>query len=185
MDEPTRVFVLRHGQTAWNASRRIQGHVDEPLDDIGRWQAQRLGQALAGEGIAAIYSSDLRRAHDTALALAATTGLPVVTQAKLRERAFGRFEGATHAEIEQRWPEEAARWPALLRLLGRHVMPRAQPWLRPGHVRAASRHFLPLGRRVCVIGSDLPALELADFVAHRGRRLSTPGRYRIHRQLLP
>jgi probable phosphoglycerate mutase len=110
MDEPTRVFVLRHGQTAWNASRRIQGHVDEPLDDIGRWQAQRLGQALAGEGIAAIYSSDLRRAHDTALALAATTGLPVVTQAKLRERAFGRFEGATHAEIEQRWPEDAARW---------------------------------------------------------------------------
>ncbi len=68
--------------------------------------------------------------------------------------------------------EEAARWPALLRLLGRHVMPRAQPWLRPGHVRAASRHFLPLGRRVCVIGSDLPALELADFVAHRGRRVT-------------
>ncbi|MBP6383155.1 MAG: FAD-dependent oxidoreductase [Pseudomonadales bacterium] len=68
--------------------------------------------------------------------------------------------------------EEAARWPALLRLLGRHVMPRAQPWLRPGHVRTASRHFLPLGRRVCVIGSDLPALELADFVAHRGRRVT-------------
>jgi 2,4-dienoyl-CoA reductase (NADPH2) len=51
-------------------------------------------------------------------------------------------------------------------------MPRVQPWLRPGHVRTASRHFLPLGRRVCVIGSDLPALELADFVAHRGRRVT-------------
>ena len=70
MDEPTRVFVLRHGQTAWNASRRIQGHVDEPLDDTGRWQAQRLAQALAGEGIAAIYSSDLQRARYT-VALAA------------------------------------------------------------------------------------------------------------------
>lgn len=110
MDEPTRVFALRHGQTAWNASRRIQGHVDEPLDDTGRWQAQRLAQALAGEGIAAIYSSDLRRAHDTALALAAATGGTVVTRVELRERAFGRFEGATPAEIEQRWPEEAARW---------------------------------------------------------------------------
>ena len=110
MDEPTRVFALRHGQTAWNASRRIQGHVDEPLDDTGRWQAQRLAQALAGEGIVAIYSSDLRRAHDTALALAAATRLPVVTRTDLRERAFGRFEGATPAEIEQRWPEDALRW---------------------------------------------------------------------------
>ena len=68
--------------------------------------------------------------------------------------------------------EELQRWPALLRLLGGHVMPRVQPWLRPQHVRAASRHFLPLGRRVCVIGSDLPAVELADFIAHRGRRVS-------------
>jgi probable phosphoglycerate mutase len=110
MDEPTRVFALRHGQTAWNASRRIQGHVDEPLDDTGRWQAQQLAQALAGEGIVAIYSSDLRRAHDTALALAAATGGAVVPRVELRERAFGCFEGATHAEIEQRWPEEAARW---------------------------------------------------------------------------
>ena len=59
MDEPTRVFVLRHGQTAWNASRRIQGHVDEPLDDTGRRQAPALAQAPAGQGHAAIYSRDL------------------------------------------------------------------------------------------------------------------------------
>ena len=89
MDEPTRVFVLRHGQTAWNASRRIQGHVDEPLDDTGRWQAQRLAQALAGEGIAAIYSSDLQRAHATALALAAATGLPRSSNAGPKTRRAG------------------------------------------------------------------------------------------------
>ncbi len=77
----------------------------------------------------------------------------------------GWFSGTLSAE-------EAARWPTLLKLLGRHVMPRLQPWLRPGHVRAASRYFLPLGKRVCVIGSDLPAVELADFIAHRGRRVS-------------
>ena len=77
----------------------------------------------------------------------------------------GWFSGTLSAE-------EAARWPALLKLLGHHVMPRVQQWLRPGHVRAASRHFLPLGKRVCVIGSDLPAVELADFIAHRGRRVS-------------
>jgi 2,4-dienoyl-CoA reductase (NADPH2) len=68
--------------------------------------------------------------------------------------------------------QELARWPALLRLAGRHAMPRLQPWLRPAHVRTASRHFLPLGERVCVIGSDLPAVELADFIAHRGRRVT-------------
>jgi len=110
VDEPTRVFALRHGQTAWNAAQRIQGHADVPLNDTGRWQAARLAQALAAEGITAIYSSDLQRAHATALALAATTGLAVNTRLDLRERAFGRFEGATFTEIEQRWPDEAARW---------------------------------------------------------------------------
>jgi len=68
--------------------------------------------------------------------------------------------------------EELARWPALLRLAGRHAMPRVQGWLRPEHVRTASSYFLPLGKRVCVIGSDLPAVELADFIAHRGPRVT-------------
>jgi len=110
VDQATRVFALRHGQTAWNASQRIQGHTDVPLDDTGRWQAARLAQALAGEGIAAIYSSDLQRAHATALALGAVTGVVVNTDPRLRERAFGRFEGASFVEIEARWPDDAARW---------------------------------------------------------------------------
>jgi len=109
-DRATRVFALRHGQTEWNASQRIQGHTDVPLDDTGRWQAARLAQALAGERIAAIYSSDLQRAHATALALGAATGVVVKTDPLLRERAFGRFEGATFIEIEQRWPDDALRW---------------------------------------------------------------------------
>ena len=109
-DRATRVFALRHGQTEWNASQRIQGHTDVPLDDTGRWQAARLAQALAGERIAAIYSSDLQRAHATALALGAATGVVVMTDPLLRERAFGRFEGATFIEIEQRWPDDALRW---------------------------------------------------------------------------
>ena len=110
MQEPTRVFALRHGQTAWNASRRIQGHVDIPLDETGLRQAALLARALAGEDLAAIYSSDLLRARATAEALAAATGRPVHTDPALRERGFGRFEGITFAEIEQRWPEEAERW---------------------------------------------------------------------------
>jgi probable phosphoglycerate mutase len=110
MPEPTRVFALRHGRTAWNAEQRIQGHIDVPLDDTGFWQAKRLAEALAAEGLDAIYSSDLQRARATAEALARTTAAPLVTDPALRERAFGRFEGETFAEIEARWPEEAARW---------------------------------------------------------------------------
>jgi probable phosphoglycerate mutase len=110
MREPTRVFALRHGQTAWNAGQRVQGHLDVPLDDTGRWQAGRLAQALAGEPLAAIYSSDLQRAVATAQPLARASGAPLVTDARLRERLLGTFQGCTHAEIEQRWPEVAARW---------------------------------------------------------------------------
>lgn len=110
MIEPTRVFALRHGQTAWNAERRLQGHHDIALDATGQWQAAQLAQALAGEGLAAIYSSDLLRAHATAQALAAATGLTVSAHEALRERCFGRLEGHTYEEIEQRFPVDALHW---------------------------------------------------------------------------
>jgi len=108
--EPTRLFVLRHGQTAWNAEMRIQGHVDEPLNDAGRRQAERLARALVDEPLAAVYSSDLQRARATAEPLAVATGAPLVTDVRLRERGFGRFEGRTYAEIVRQWPQEAERW---------------------------------------------------------------------------
>jgi 2,3-bisphosphoglycerate-dependent phosphoglycerate mutase len=102
--------LLRHGQTDWNAATRIQGQLDVPLNARGHWQAARLAQALAGEALDAVFSSDLARAHATAQALAALQGLPVHTDAGLRERGFGSFEGLTYAEIEQRHPEQAQRW---------------------------------------------------------------------------
>ena len=108
--EPTRLFALRHGQTDWNAGQRIQGQRDVPLNAAGRWQAERLAQALADEPLQALYSSDLQRALQTAQALAALNGHTVHTDTTLRERGFGRFEGHTWAEIEQRWPEDALRW---------------------------------------------------------------------------
>lgn len=110
MDEPTRIVAVRHGRTAWNAGQRLQGQLDVPLDALGRAQAARLAQALAGEGLAAVYSSDLQRARDTAAPLAALLGLPVQTDTALRERSFGRLEGATYAEVERDWPEDALHW---------------------------------------------------------------------------
>ena len=106
----TRLVAIRHGETDWNVDTRIQGQIDIGLNANGRWQAQRLGQALADERIDAVYSSDLGRALETAHALAREAGVPVQPQIALRERAFGIFEGLTFAEIEQRFPDEARRW---------------------------------------------------------------------------
>lgn len=106
----TRIFAVRHGETAWNVDTRIQGHLDIPLNDTGRWQARRMAAALADEPIAAIYSSDLRRAHETAQALGEAVGVAVQTDTGLRERGFGSFQGLTFKEIEARWPDLALRW---------------------------------------------------------------------------
>ena len=110
LDDPVRVFAVRHGQTAWNVQRRLQGHTDEPLDPTGRCQAHQLAQALADEELKAIYCSDLLRASATAAPLAQRLGLAVQLHPGLRERGFGRLEGLTYAEIEAQWPEDARAW---------------------------------------------------------------------------
>lgn len=106
----TRVIAIRHGETAWNVDGRIQGQLDIPLNETGRWQAHRLALAVAEEGIDAVYSSDLLRAWQTAQAVARGTGHAIVADAGLRERGFGVFEGLTFNEIARRWPEQSQRW---------------------------------------------------------------------------
>lgn len=106
----TRIVAIRHGETAWNVDTRIQGHLDIPLNTTGLWQADQVARALADEPIAAIYTSDLQRAHATAQAVARTTGAPLTANPGLRERSFGHFQGRTFAEIEAELPEDALRW---------------------------------------------------------------------------
>ncbi len=106
----TRILAVRHGETTWNRDTRIQGHTDIDLNDHGRWQAGRLAEALRDEPIAAIYSSDLRRARDTAQAVAQPRGLPVHAHIGLRERGFGRFEGHTWDELALHYPTETLAW---------------------------------------------------------------------------
>jgi probable phosphoglycerate mutase len=113
MAAATRIIAVRHGETAWNVDTRIQGQLDIGLNDKGRWQAQRVAQALAEDVIDAVYSSDLQRAHATAqaIAVAQTAGaLPVQTHRGLRERSFGKFEGHTYAAIQTQWPDESRLW---------------------------------------------------------------------------
>ena len=110
MTEATRIIAIRHGETAWNVDTRIQGHLDIPLSANGRWQAERLAEALTDEPIQAIYASDLTRAWETAQYLAHATRLQVVADIGLRERGFGDFEGKTFAEIAVLLPEQSMRW---------------------------------------------------------------------------
>lgn len=110
LEQATRIVLIRHGETAWNRATRIQGHTDVPLSPLGLAQAERVAEALAEEPFAAIYSSDLSRARQTAQALARIHELDVRLDAGLRERAFGRFEGLSWSEIDQGYPEDAARW---------------------------------------------------------------------------
>lgn len=106
----TRLIIWRHGETAWNTERRMQGQTDVELSDTGRAQAVVAAEFLAALRPDAIVASDLRRATDTASALAALTGLDVALDKRLRERSCGQWEGLTSDEIEQRWAEPYARW---------------------------------------------------------------------------
>lgn len=101
---PTRICLVRHGETEWNAERRIQGQIDIGLNETGRRQAAAAGRWLQTAGIGALYSSDLQRATTTAEALGAALGLVPVLVPEMRERRYGVFEGLTYDEAKARHP---------------------------------------------------------------------------------
>lgn len=106
----TEILLIRHGETEWNVGKRLQGHTDIGLNSAGVRQAAALGRALLDEPLDAIFSSDLRRAYDTAQAVAIPRGMKVQTEQGLRERCFGAFEGLNHPEIKERYPEDYLSW---------------------------------------------------------------------------
>lgn len=99
MSENARVCLIRHGETDWNAERRIQGHRDLPLNAVGLAQAEALARGLADLRADAIFSSDLLRARQTAQPLADALGLELQLDPDLRERNFGCCEGRTIDEV--------------------------------------------------------------------------------------
>ena len=106
----TRLLLARHGETDWNRIGRWQGHADPPLNETGRRQAAELADRIAGDGIAAVYSSDLVRARETARTVGERLDLRVVEDPALREIDVGSWSGLTRAEVEQRFPQGYARW---------------------------------------------------------------------------
>ncbi len=107
----TRLTLVRHGETGWNAESRLQGWKDCPLSARGEAQAQALARRLANDQpFDALYSSDLVRALATAAPISAATGLHIRTEPRLRERKMGILEGLTAAEAEVRHPDVIAAW---------------------------------------------------------------------------
>jgi broad specificity phosphatase PhoE len=102
----TIILLARHGQSDWNATRRWQGHADRPLTEKGREQARALAERLRHVELDAVYSSDLRRAADTAAAVSNE----VIELPALREVDVGSWSGLTRAEAEERFPDGVARW---------------------------------------------------------------------------
>jgi broad specificity phosphatase PhoE len=107
---PARLLLVRHGQSTWNREHRIQGQLDPPLSEEGRRQAERLGQRLAGRRLAGFYSSDLKRAFETAQLIGALIRMEPEPVAGLREIYLGDWEGRTTEELAQHFPEAWARW---------------------------------------------------------------------------
>ncbi|HEX2566731.1 MAG TPA: histidine phosphatase family protein [Burkholderiales bacterium] len=108
----TRLCLVRHGETAWNAEHRVQGQLDVPLNGTGLAQAQAIARALSREHFDALYASDLSRALQTAQPLAGLLKRPIVQDRDLRERHYGIFQKLTYAEVKVRFPEDYARFEA-------------------------------------------------------------------------
>jgi probable phosphoglycerate mutase len=106
----TEFIVIRHGETAWNAQSRIQGHLDSPLNEEGLAQALLVGDRLGHETFSTLYSSDLGRALQTVQPIADRTAHEVVREPRLRERHLGVFQGLTGEQCERDYPQDYARF---------------------------------------------------------------------------
>ena len=104
------ILLARHGETDWNRESRFQGHADPPLNALGRAQAAELATTLADEELAAVYSSPLQRALETARVVARPHNLSPLALEGLREVDVGSWEALTRDEVEQRYPEQFERW---------------------------------------------------------------------------
>ena len=150
-----RLILWRHGRTEWNAEGRFQGRLDPPLDEVGRRQAvEAAPHLIASAGLGAdavVVSSDLERAADTAAAITALLGVPLLLDPRLREHGMGSWEGLTRDEVAATYPEQYADW-----LAGRPVQGRGGE--EPEEV--AERALAAL--------RDLPPARVAVVVTHGG-----------------
>lgn len=168
----TEILLIRHGETVWNQQGRMQGQNDSPLTPMGLQQARQLAGRMKDVAFAALYSSDLGRAHQTARCIADATGREVIADKGLRERGFGIFEGLTNNEIKLKYPEDhalfATREPAYRMSGGESAAEFRERVMRtletiaqrhPGETVVAVSHGLVLDalyRTACGMALDIP-----------------------------
>lgn len=143
------LFLVRHGETAWNAARRFQGQSDVPLSERGRAQAAAIASVLSSIPFGHAYASDLQRAMETARTILADRDLSLATDVRLREFDFGAWEGLTWPEIMARWPEFERRLPTQARLYQPvdgerfdHVVARVRAFFDELRARITTGHVL-------------------------------------------
>ncbi|WP_378738694.1 histidine phosphatase family protein [Nocardia brasiliensis] len=151
------LILLRHGQTEWNAADRMQGQIDTDLTELGRRQAKEAARELVSRNAIAIISSDLRRAFETATALADHTSLDVVPDPRLRETDLGDWEGLTHLEVDADFPGARQAW----RLDATYRPPNGESKLEVG------ARSLPVVQELLVERQDWPGRTII-LVAHGG-----------------
>lgn len=171
----TRTLLLwRHGRTAYNLEARLQGQVDIPLDEVGHWQARTAATRLAARHRPVrVVASDLSRAAQTAAHLGRLCDVEVETDARLRERSFGLWEGLTGQEIEARWPEEFRVWRAWGDPTGVEAESRAQVAARAAAAVADHVASAPAGGDLVIVShgaaiGSLVAELLGQDAAWRG-----------------
>ncbi len=151
----TRLLIIRHAESEWNASGRWQGQGDPPLSARGREQAQVLADKLAGETIGALYSSDLARAVETATIIGAGWGLQPQLNRNLRELDIGEWTGLTRSEIEMRTADLLERFEA------------EEPDVRPGGGESRREIRIRIRREMAQIAAAHPSENVA-IVTHLG-----------------
>ena len=148
-------MLWRHGRTSWNATGRMQGQLDPPLDELGVAQAAASAAALRSLAPAALVSSDLERARTTAQALADLLGMPLQLDERWREIHLGEWQGLTRDEAAERFPEQYAAW-----IAGRDVR------------RGGGETNLEVGQRAAAAAEELvdalPPGGVAVAVTHGG-----------------
>lgn len=153
------IVLVRHGATDWNLQGRCQGATDRELSDVGRRQAEQIAALLSNESIQAVYSSDLRRARQTAQLISQPHRLPVMIEEKIRELDHGELEGLTFNEIKQGYAAFLARWrsePAEIQVPGGEKLSDVAERAWQGVTRIAERH--PAAESIVVVSHNFPIL---------------------------
>lgn len=171
--EATRICLVRHGETNWNAQQRIQGQIDIGLNAAGLAQAAAAARWLAGEPVVALYSSDLLRARQTAESIASTLKLLPILRPEFRERRYGLFEGLTYAESRAAY---AADYLSFERRDPEFVIPCGGESLQQLHQRVSTGlQLLAAGHRgeTIVVVTHGGVLDIVNRLV-RGNPLSSP-----------